>query len=729
MSRKSLPPVAVAVLLLAVTQLPVAAHGAWTDKVDPGLLQAAALRPTEMIVVLTDQADLAAATAAAASKGDKGAAVYAAKTAVAAASQPAVLAALEAFDAPARPFWIVNAIVTTGGLAVVQAMAERPDVAMVHASGRGNLDLPGGATSALLTTGVGNNVAKVQADQAWALGYTGQGVIVASADTGVEWTHAALKSQYRGWNGVSASHDYNWHDAIPNPNTECEGSSGEPCDDDALLGGGHGTHTVGTMVGDDGAGNQVGLAPGAQWIACRNMHYGLGAVPTYLDCMQWFLAPTEIGGDNPDPGKSPHVINNSWACVEVCPPTILRDTTAAIRAAGIVYVAAAGNDGSQCNTIAFAPAIYPESFTVGATNIGNDTIASFSSRGSVLTLDPLAPHRKPDVAAPGVGVRSALKGNRYGNLSGTSMAAPHVAGLVALVISANPSLAGQVDTIEDLIEQTAVRLTTNQGCGGDGPQTVPNNVFGWGRIDALAAVQAALQVCPPVGDDDPAVEYKGGWGVIEDPAASGGVYHRRMGSKNGTGSTPVARLVFAGGAITYRFARSSAGGTADVYLDGELRETLSYASADATPTFGHAVRYEGLGEGTHELRIVHRTGAVYVDDFDLCGTSDASAADSHSETSTSTAGAAEGLLVRRQVEVGPGVEEIGVVVEGLPAATTVRLLDSSGALLATGGALLEGLTASGLDAAKGGSGTYQVQVANPALAPLRISVTKTVKNR
>lgn len=719
-------------LALIACLLPAVARAAWQQKVDASVLEAASAGETEFLVVLSAQADLSG-TAYLTTKEAKAAFVFDRKTAVARATQPAVTAVLDALGATYRSFWIVNALHVRGGLAIAQALALREDVAHIYESSVGMLDLPGGASSApsssaaAVDDGIEPGLAKVRADQVWGLGYTGQGVVVAGADTGVEWTHPAVRGQYRGWNGTQADHDYNWHDAILNPNTACPGSSPEPCDDDELLGGGHGTHTVGTMIGDDGMGNRIGMAPGAQWIACRNMHYGVGVVPTYLDCMQWFLAPTEIGGGNPDPSKSPHVINNSWGCVEVCPPFILHETTKAIRAAGIVYVASAGNEGDLCSTIAFPPAIYPESFTVGATNYVTDQIADFSSRGPVLTLNPLSPHRKPDVTAPGEDVRSSVKGGGYDELSGTSMAGPHVAGLVALMISANPTLAGQVDRIEEIIESTAVPRTTTQGCGGDGPNQVPNNVYGWGRIDALAAVEAALDSCFTLEDSDSAVEYKGGWGIIEDPAASGGVYHRRMGGKNGTGATPVARLVFSGSSVTYRFARSSAGGTADVYIDGTLRETISYASAGASPTFGHSVRYTGLGQGTHELRIVHRTGAVYVDELRVCGTADADASTSHSETATSTARAADGPLVSRSVAVGPGDEEVGVVVEGSSAPLTVRLVDGAGNLIASGGALLSGLSASGVDATPA-VGSYRVEVLNPALQTLRISITRTVRN-
>lgn len=117
------------------------------------------------------------------------------------------------------------------------------------------------------------NLQLVGADQVWALGATGQGVVIGGQDTGYDWDHPALIEQYRGWDGLSADHNYNWHDAIHSNSgfNDCGADSPEPCDDNR-----HGTHTMGTMVGDDGAGNQVGMAPGAEWIGCRNMDEGVG---------------------------------------------------------------------------------------------------------------------------------------------------------------------------------------------------------------------------------------------------------------------------------------------------------------------------------------------------------------------------------------------------------------------------------------------------------------------
>jgi subtilisin family serine protease len=251
---------------------------------------------------------------------------------------------------------------------------------------------------------------------------------------------------------------------------------------------------MGTMVGSEGD-NEIGVAPGAKWIACRNMEEGNGALSTYIECFEWFLAPTDLNDENPDPAQSPHVINNSWYCSEGegCNLNnwgMMETVVDNLKASGIVVVVSAGNSGnSGCETVQFPPAIFGNSFSIGSTR-SNDTLSGFSSRGPV-TVDG-SNRMKPEVVAPGSNVRSSVLDHEYGNKSGTSMAGPHAAGLVALIISANPDLAGQVDLIEDIIIQTAVPKTSGEECGGIQGIEVPNNSYGYGRIDALAAVQLAL---------------------------------------------------------------------------------------------------------------------------------------------------------------------------------------------------------------------------------------------
>jgi len=241
---------------------------------------------------------------------------------------------------------------------------------------------------------------------------------------------------------------------------------------------------MGTMVGDDCGSNQTGMAPDARWIGCRNMDQGNGTPATYSECFEWFIAPTDLAGLNPDPSRSPDVINNSWTCPnsEGCSFDTLQTVVENTRAAGIVVVVSAGNSGSGCNTISDPPAIYDASFSIGATDI-NDNIASFSSRGPV-TIDG-SNRLKPNVSAPGVNVRSSIRNNGYSSFSGTSMAGPHVAGLVALLIDALPDLRGQVDSIEAIIESSAFPRTSGQTCGGLPGTEIPNPIYGHGRIDAV----------------------------------------------------------------------------------------------------------------------------------------------------------------------------------------------------------------------------------------------------
>lgn len=478
------------VLLLVVLLAPLSAAAGpepWQSKVDPWVLETAAQGETEFLVFLAVQADLSAARRLP-TKLEKGRYVYETLTGVAEATQGPVRRALDRLGVEYRPYWVANMIWVRGDRSVVEAMARRSDVAHVFANPRVRADLPVPAPedrqpNASTPQAVEWNIAKVRAPDVWAAGYTGQGAVVAGQDTGYQWDHPALKGKYRGWNGTSANHDYSWHDAIHASTGVCGADSPVPCDDHD-----HGTHTMGTMVGDDGMGNQIGMAPGAKWIGCRNMDAGVGTPATYSECYQWFIAPTRIDGSDPRPDLAPHVINNSWGCPpsEGCTnPLVLLTVVQNVRAAGIVTVHSAGNSGPSCATVRDPAAIYDESFTVGATN-SSDVIANFSSRGPV-TVDGSG-RRKPDVSAPGVSIRSSVRGGGYaGGWSGTSMAGPHVAGQVALLISAYPWLAGDVDQIEDIIADSAVPRTTTQSCGGDTPTSVPNNVYGWGRIDAFQA--------------------------------------------------------------------------------------------------------------------------------------------------------------------------------------------------------------------------------------------------
>ena len=346
----------------------------------------------EFFVVLADQADFSGA-ANLQTKSEKGRYVYDTLLNKSQSTQGPILQWLQARAIEHQSFYIVNAILVTGGREIAEALAARPDVARVEGNPLIHNDLPQpgvatrkSASQPGVPATIEPGITYTHAPQVWALGFTGQNVVVASADTGQRWTHNALKPHYRGWDGVNANHNYNWHDSIHNSSgNPCGNDSPFPCDDFF-----HGSHTTGTAIGDDGAGNQIGMAPGAKWIGCRNMDVGNGTPARYMECMEFFIAPYPVGG-NPsqgDPTLAPDVTINSWGCPasEGCSFNTLQAAVEAQRDAGIQMVVAAGNSGSACSTVSDPPSLYAASYTAGALTTGTDTIAGFSSRGPV-TVD------------------------------------------------------------------------------------------------------------------------------------------------------------------------------------------------------------------------------------------------------------------------------------------------------------------------------------------------------
>ncbi|MFC2036692.1 S8 family serine peptidase [Chloroflexota bacterium] len=450
--------------------------------------------PDGFLILLEEQADLGS-TASIVEPVERRALVHQTLVELARRSQTPLWAELDRRGVSYRAHYLINVIEVQERPGLRHAFAKMPGVASVMFQPGmrrypRTFELPD--LDANGPGGVEWNVREVGADLVWELGFTGQGVLVGDADTGVDWEHPALKAAYLGWNDGAASHDYHWYDPWD--------GRPEPWDDS-----GHGTHTTGTLVGLDGE-NQVGLAPGARWIACRNMRHGIGNPGSYVSCMEFLLAPWPLNGDpllDGAPSRGAHVVNNSWGCPseEGCLPDTLRRAVENLRAAGQMMVVSAGNEGPACGTVQSPPALYDSVLSVGAIT-QSDRAASFSSRGPVTADGSQRP--KPDIVAPGVDVRSSVPGG-YASFPGTSMAGPHVAGAVALLWSAEPDLIGDIDRTESTLIETAQELTVDAVCGGgaagqgtvcacgsDGPDSVPNQVYGWGQVDAWAAVQSLI---------------------------------------------------------------------------------------------------------------------------------------------------------------------------------------------------------------------------------------------
>jgi hypothetical protein len=461
------------------------------DKIEPLVLeQLNSADETDFFIWMSEKADLTPAYQLE-TKAEKGEFVFNTLKETAERTQADVLAHLKQEGIAYKSFYIANKILVRGANAeVVMSLAARDDIARITANHQYQLQEPFIDPNVQVTPQViESNIIFVKAPDVWALGYTGEGTVMAGNDTGLDWDHPAIINQYRGWNGSSADHNYNWWDATGTyPTVPGDGH-------------GHGTHTTGTMVGDDGVGNQIGMAPGAQTVHCKNMtDGGSGDDSTFTECFEWDLAPWDLTGSNPDPDLAPSAINNSWGYWGGGAPQF-EDEIAALRAAGIVVEVSAGNEGSGCSTLR-SPGDYHQSLTTGSVQHSGGslpgTITGFSSRGP----SSLYPGEfMPDVMAPGENIRSSIPGGGFqGGWSGTSMSGPHVTALVALMWDASPGIAGDVELTEQIIMDTAVPLTGQSGsnCGGD-YTTGPNNDWGFGTIDALAAVEEAILQGGPFG--------------------------------------------------------------------------------------------------------------------------------------------------------------------------------------------------------------------------------------
>ena len=364
------------------------------------------------------------------------------------------------------PLWITNGIAVTADGETITETASRPDVAEVIPDRIVTLGISAPATSALPA---GWNLDRVGVRSLWNAGHTGQGIVVANLDTGVDINHPELASKWRG--GTNS-----WFD----PN----GEHLTPADLN-----GHGTQTMGIMVAGNTTDHLFGVAPGAQWIAVKIFNdAGQTTYSLIHQAFQWILNPD---GDT-NTADAPDVVNCSWDLNSSITGTVypeFRPDVQALVTAGIAVVFSAGNGGPAANT-SVSPANYPESFSAGMTD-GSDTVDPRSSRGPS-AFDGTTIY--PTVVAPGAGVTTTDLWFGSASLStvmvnGTSFSAPHVAGAMALLLSGNPALTtGQM---EDAIRQTAWDL----GASG------PDNEYGYGFLDVDRAARSLNLLPPSVGGD------------------------------------------------------------------------------------------------------------------------------------------------------------------------------------------------------------------------------------
>jgi subtilisin family serine protease len=444
------------------------------DKVEPGVLAAiAANGQATFWAILSEKADLKKAPGIQ-NRTARGTYVMERLMKVADESQAGLRALLTKQGVPHKSFWVMNAIRITAGQAVLLQVAADPGVKQILADRVYQIPDPIKGKQEPTVNTVEWGIDRINAPQVWStFGDRGDGIVVANIDTGVQFDHSALVRQYRGnLGGGSFDHNYNWFD----PSNVCGSPSLAPCDNV-----GHGSHTMGTMVGDDGdpGPNQIGVAPHARWIAAKGCESNSCSSGALLAAAQWILAPTDLNGQNPRPDLRPDIVNNSWGGGPGDP--WYQASVDAWIASGIFPQFSNGNAGPGCNTSG-SPGDYPQSYSAGAFDINNN-IAGFSSRGPSAFGGEL----KPNIAAPGVSVRSSVPGNSYASFSGTSMASPHVAGTVALMWSVAPVLVGDIAQTRAILDDTAVDTFDGQ-CGGTADD---NNVWGEGKLDAFAAVDAS----------------------------------------------------------------------------------------------------------------------------------------------------------------------------------------------------------------------------------------------
>ncbi|WP_436534386.1 S8 family serine peptidase [Actinoplanes sp. HUAS TT8] len=470
---------AAAVGLSMLQQLPASAApdpGTPAGKIASDLTDRFRTQPSsDFWITFENKADLAPAKKIA-DWTARGRFVYDALTAAAKTSVASVSSDLDRAGVKYTSYPIANAVLVKGGTEkLALTVASRVQVAEIHTTPQAALVTPvdekaPAASRATVDETVTWGLESIHAPQAWAMGATGAGITVSNLDSGVQFDHPALLHQYRGTKpDGTVDHNYNWMATRGSCTTA-------PCDDN-----GHGTHTMGTMVGSDGT-DHVGVAPDAQWIATNGCCDSSG-VESLLSSGWWLLAPTDLQGNNPDPSKRPHVVNNSWGqTVEHNFDNFFQAIDEAWTAAGIFSVWSSGNTTpyADCDSVS-SPGSAEDAYSVGAYS-SDGTLASFSRKG-----EGENGKIKPEISAPGDAVRSSYPNNTYIEMSGTSMAAPHIAGAVADLWSYDPTLIGQVDETRRLLGESAVDVDDTE-CGGTAEI---NNKYGEGRLDLVRLLELA----------------------------------------------------------------------------------------------------------------------------------------------------------------------------------------------------------------------------------------------
>ncbi len=426
---------------------------------------------SDLVVEFAEQANLTQASGLSwAAKGDR---VLQALQAVSQRTQAAARAYLNGLGVEHHTFLIGNQLyVRNANQQIAERLAALPGVARVRAPVTIYLD-PVITEAPVIQATTAWGIIDTKADQFWSVFATqGAGIVVSNIDTGVQWDHPALVNQFKC--PGDPSNPACWSD----PSNICGGSA---CDNH-----GHGTHTMGTMVADDNPSLTyiAGMAPDAQWIACKGCESSSCSDSALNACADWILAP---GGSS---ANRPHVVNNSWGGGGG--NTWYLSKVNAWRAAGVFPAFSAGNSGSSCSTLG-SPGDYQESFG-SAAHSSSRTIASFSSRGP--SAFGHEPYTKPNISAPGVSVCSTIPTNSWScGYSGTSMASPHTAGAVALLWSCNSSLVGQIDQTFQILQDYADSAPAGN-CGAP-PDAEGNYTYGYGFLNVLAAGNAWCGGPPP----------------------------------------------------------------------------------------------------------------------------------------------------------------------------------------------------------------------------------------